>query len=79
MQEVKRKMSQVTELIKGVWTCKVCGKTATKQYNIEAHAETHMSGQSFACNFLDCGKTFWSKNAFYVHKSISHRASKRIV
>ena len=36
------KISAMIEKCDGVWTCKMCGKTAKKYSNIKEHAESHI-------------------------------------
>jgi len=50
---------QIEEMIeknRGLWICKVCGKTSKKPHHARYHAETHIEGVSYACHI--CNKTF---------------------
>ena len=54
----------------GVWTCKVCGKTAVKRQHIKTHAEKHIDGMVFACQI--CTKTFTNRANLVCHISNNH-------
>ena len=56
---------------KGVWRCKICGKTikANNGY-IRKHAEIHIEGMSYACNI--CSKTFTNRHGLSSHISDNH-------
>lgn len=57
-----------------VWTCKVCGKKATKggKPDMRDHIEAnHVEGISHPCTI--CGKTYKTRNSLKSHKSTSHR------
>jgi len=64
--ELDQKIKSMIDVIDGVFTCKVCGKTAKLKTNLNNHIETHIEGLSFPCQ--QCEKTFRSrvffKNAF---------------
>ena len=50
----------------GVYTCKLCQKTARDRANLGKHLETHFEGLCFSCN--NCPKKFRSRNSLSVHK-----------
>ena len=62
IDEVDKKVEELTDRINGVWTCKACGKTSNRKGNLGWHIETHLEGLSFPCN-NGCDKTFRSRNA----------------
>ena len=61
---------EMVEKKEGVWTCKVCGKTATTGQNIQSHAEIHIGGRSHACHV--CSKTFSTRHTVNSHVSNVH-------
>jgi len=70
IDEVDRKIEELTDRISGVWTCKVCGKTSNRKGNLGWHIETHLEGLSFPCN--GCDKTFRSRNVLRNHVTTLH-------
>ena len=58
----------------GMITCNSCGKSSRDLGNMQRHAETHIEGISYTCNYAGCGKTFRSRNALNIHKTrFSHK------
>ena len=68
--ELDQQINEMIEKNGGVWTCKICGKTATKKQHIQNHAETHIEGMSHACHI--CNKTFPNRGGLYSHISGIH-------
>jgi len=68
--ELDQKITNMIEKYEGVWTCKICGKTATKKQHIQSHAEIHIEGMSFPCNI--CSKTFTNRMGLSSHISGVH-------
>ena len=54
-----------------IWICKACDKSAVTKQALRNHAETHISGLTYDCDF--CGKIFNRKNTLTMHKSNKHR------
>ena len=69
-EEQDIKIRRIIEKHDGVWTCKICGKTASHKVHIKNHAETHIEGTSYTCHI--CRKTFKNKNSLDVHISNIH-------
>ena len=69
--EIDIRIAELTEKSNGCYTCRVCGKTATKYQNISNHVETHLEGVSHSCQ--QCGKSYRSRNSLKNHKSVYHR------
>merc|ERR1712204_87009 len=53
--ELSHRVAGLIEKIDGLWRCKVCGKTATRNSSIRSHAEAHIEGVSHTCHI--CSKT----------------------
>ena len=49
----------------GYYCCQHCGKTIKKLRDATEHAETHMEGLSFPCQY--CDKSFRSRNVLRGH------------
>ena len=56
MEELLEKISEMTEKVNGIYTCKVCHKTASDKTKIGRHIESHIDGITLTCEF--CGKKF---------------------
>ena len=68
--EVKSKIKEILTKSDGQFTCTVCGKTGRDLGNMNKHAETHIEGLSYPCEF--CGNTFRSYRALKAHTSRFH-------
>merc|ERR1711909_114744 len=68
--ELSQQISEIIEKNEGVWTCKVCGRTARDISNIRYHAEIHIGGMSFPCHI--CSKTFTTRMGLSSHISGIH-------
>ena len=69
--KLKNKIREILTKLDGQYTCTVCGKIGRSAGNMSKHAETHIDGLSYPCDF--CEKIFRSYNAFKTHTSRSHR------
>jgi len=68
--ELSQQINEMIEKNKGVWRCKICGKTASKNIHIRQHSEIHIEGMSFSCHI--CSKTFTNRNNLSTHISDIH-------
>jgi len=68
--ELSLQINEIIEKNEGVWGCKICGKTATKNSNIRNHAEMHIEGMSHTCHI--CSKTFTNRPCLSKHVSDIH-------
>ena len=68
--ELSLQVNQMIEKTEGAWRCKICGKTASRNQNIQNHAETHIEGMSHACHI--CNKTFQNRPGLSNHISFIH-------
>ena len=68
--EVKSKIKEILTKSNGQFTCTVCGKMGRDAGNMQKHAETHIEGLSYPCEF--CEKIFRSYNSFKSHSSRFH-------
>ena len=68
--EVKSKIKEILTKSNGQFTCTVCGKMGRDAGNMQKHAETHIEGLSYQCEF--CEKIFRSYNSFKSHSSRFH-------
>ena len=68
--ELDQKIQEMIEVVDGVLTCTVCGKTSDRRFNLAKHVETHIEGLSFPCQ--QCEKTFRYRNSLQKHKSRDH-------
>ena len=66
IQELNRLLEEQTEKINGIYTCKVCQKTAKDKTNLGKHIESHLEGLCFSCN--ECQQQFRSREALRWHK-----------
>ena len=71
LTQLANKIEDMIEKVGGLWTCKMCGKSANMKQRIGQHAEIHIDGFTHPCN--TCGKSFRSKNSLRKHKSLYHR------
>ena len=69
-QEMSTQIKKMIEKIEGIWKCKVCGKTGTKKFNIQSHAETHIDNVSHTCQI--CSKTVSTRHNLQKHISYIH-------
>ena len=68
--ELELQIEGIIEKDKGLWRCKVCGKTTTNKGHAKGHAETHIEGVSHACHI--CRKTVSSRHNLKTHISNIH-------
>ena len=54
--EVRRKIKEILIKDDGFFKCTVCGKMSKDQRNMNKHAEIHIEGLSYECEF--CNNTF---------------------
>ena len=66
ISELMEKISQMTEKVDGIYTCKVCQKQAKDKTNLGKHIESHIDGITLTCD--QCNKKFRSRNAIRFHK-----------
>ena len=66
IEELNRLLEEQTEKINGIYTCKVCQKTAKDKTNLGKHIESHLEGLCFSCN--ECPQQFRSREALRHHK-----------
>merc|ERR1719300_1206762 len=59
IEELLEKISEMTEKVNGIYTCKVCHKTAKDRTNLGKHIESHIDG--ITCEF--CSKKFRSRES----------------
>ena len=55
----------------GKFQCNPCGRISRDKTNAKEHAEVHVEGLSFPCQF--CDKTFRSRPAFRMHIQRNHK------
>ena len=56
----------------GCWQCAVCGKITSKKSHITEHAESHIEGISYPCDF--CGKTLKNRMSYRLHVARIHKS-----
>ena len=66
VEELNTLLAEHMEKIDGVYTCKVCQKTAKDKTNLGKHIESHLEGLCFTCS--DCQQKFRSRTALRLHK-----------
>ena len=68
IEELDRQINQMIEKVDGSYKrkCIPCGKINRDISHAREHAETHIEGLSFPCQY--CGKTFRSRHSLRVHK-----------
>ena len=71
------KVNSLLTQVDGVWTCKVCGKTAlpnsSGKKNLRKHIEIHIEGISLPCGY--CGKLFrYKKCSQFQHTKVHFRS-----
>ena len=72
--ELDQKIEDILVKTNGVWTCRVCGKSANHKSKLKQHVETHIDGFSHPCGL--CGKSYRSRNVLRMHLSRDHRNKK---
>ena len=65
IEELNRLLEEQMEKINGIYTCKVCQKTAKDKTNLGRHIEVHLEGLCFTCN--ECQQQFRSRNSLRCH------------
>ena len=68
--DLNLQINKMIEKSKGLWNCKVCGKTSSRISNIKDHAERHIAGTSYTCNI--CNKTFPNRPSLKNHDAKIH-------
>merc|ERR1712086_1161527 len=63
--ELALQIGGMIEKQEGLWRCKVCGKTATRESQTRRHAETHIEGLSHVCHI--CSKTCSTRHSLKDH------------
>ena len=71
MEQIDKKLGEFSEKVNGVYTCKVCKKTAINKTNHYFHIETHMDGLFFQCD--QCERTTKTRNAMRKHYGFYHQ------
>ena len=71
--ELRQQINEIIEKNEGVWVCKICGKTASRNSGIRKHAEIHLEGMVHTCHI--CSKTFQNRNCLNTHISDIHSKS----
>ena len=71
--KLEKRLTELTDKIEGIYSCKVCGKTAKSKTHVRNHIEIHIEGLSFPCAL--CDGTFKSKtrHALRCHMNRYHR------
>lgn len=62
--------SNVNDVKKKTYTCKLCSKTFSKKYNLNVHIRIHTGEKPFVCNF--CKKTFSHVSNLRMHMKRHH-------
>jgi len=70
VDELDVQIEQMSEMIDGLWKCKVCGKSAKHKSHLRDHAETHLEGVSHTCHI--CNKSSSTRKALKVHVNNYH-------
>ena len=68
--ELMKKISEMTEKVNGIYTCKVCQKTFRDRTGLGHHIESHIEGITLTCEY--CGKMFRTRDAIRKHKFRNH-------
>ena len=68
--ELDLQVDGLIEKKEGLWTCKVCGKRATRKEHAKSHVETHLMGVSYACHI--CSTTTSTRQNLRNHISRTH-------
>ena len=71
LDDLNQKILEMTDKVDGIYTCKVCGKTAKDKTNLGKHIETHIDGLSFPCQ--ECQKTYRSRESLRNHINTKHK------
>ena len=56
------------------WICKTCGKRSVSKHNMRKHAEIHIDGLSFPCQF--CDLSYKTRMSWDQHKKLKHSTTK---
>ena len=56
------------------WICKTCGKRSASKHNMRKHAEIHIDGLSFPCQF--CDLSYKTRMSWDQHKKLKHSTTK---
>ena len=68
--ELDIQIEESIEKIEGLWTCKVCGKTAKRKKDLKSHAERHIEGVSYPCHL--CNSTLSTRKSLQQHITNIH-------
>ena len=68
--DLVEKNSEMCEKVNGIYTCKVCQKTARDRNSLGHHIESHIEGITLTCEY--CGKMFRTRDAIRKHKFRNH-------
>ena len=74
-EELDLKIQEMIEKNEGVWTCKVCGKTAMHKGHIKEHVEIHIEGMTHACPV--CSKTYTRSTGLRHHITANHSGLRK--
>ena len=70
--ELDENVKSMVDKINGIWTCKMCGHTASYKNNLQNHIESrHIEGLSHPCN--QCTNVFKSRMSLASHVTRYHR------
>ena len=72
-QELEEKLESITERLNGVWTCRICQKTAGTKFHLKRHAETHL-GFKHTCP--SCFKKYSTRPSLKHHYDSHHKEDK---
>jgi len=73
-EELEIKIQEMIEKNEGVWTCKVCGKTAMHKGHIKEHVEIHIDGMSHPCPM--CSKSYTRSTGLRHHITSTHSVNR---
>ena len=66
-QGIDKKLDEMFSVdTSGMYICKYCSRVSNKKSNMREHAEVHVDGLTFSCDF--CDKSYRSHSALRTHK-----------